>query len=403
MTLAEIPLVLILAGLGAYLVLAGADFGAGFWDLTARGRGGARVREHTHRAMAPVWEANHVWLIFVLVVCWTAYPTAFGSIFSTLFVPLLLAAIGIILRGASYAVRSGGENPTATAVFSASSIVTPFALGATIGGIASRRVPTGNAEGDLFTTWLNPTSITIGVLAVAASAYLAAVYLAADAKRTHSVELTRAFRSRALVAGGVAGALAIAGLAVVRADAEPLFDGLTRGAGLAAVIVSVLGGVATLALVWRARYEWARFSAALAVAAIVAGWGFGHGSELLPGLTVQEAAAGDATLEALLIGIAAGLVLLVPSLFLLYRLVLRGRFDPQDAVEAVPEPGRHVRTTRPGWGRSAAVVALIAAGVPLTLFADGVLFALGVVSMLAFIPAAFALLVSGDTLGEPGL
>ena len=149
MSLAEVPAVLILAGLAAYVGLAGADFGAGFWDLTARA-GADRVREHTHRALAPVWEANHVWLIFVLVVCWTAYPEAFGSIFSTLAAPLLLAAIGIILRGASYAARSAGESPTASAVFSLSSIVTPFALGAAIGAIASGRVPTGNAAGDLF-------------------------------------------------------------------------------------------------------------------------------------------------------------------------------------------------------------------------------------------------------------
>ncbi|MGI8806069.1 MAG: cytochrome d ubiquinol oxidase subunit II [Thermoleophilaceae bacterium] len=398
MSLAEVPAVLILAGLAAYVGLAGADFGAGFWDLTARA-GADRVREHTHRALAPVWEANHVWLIFVLVVCWTAYPEAFGSIFSTLAAPLLLAAIGIILRGASYAARSAGESPTASAVFSLSSIVTPFALGAAIGAIASGRVPTGNAAGDLFASWLNPTSIAIGTLAVATSAYLAAVYLAGDAHRIGSPELLRAFRSRALGAGVAAGILALVGIAVVAADAERLFDGLTRGAGLAAVIVSALGGIATLALVARGRYGPARFSAALAVATIVAGWGLAQAPELLPGLTIEEAAAGEATLVALLIGVAAGLVILIPSLALLFGLVLRGRFDAAADVATVPAE-RAAAPGGPGRRRGAAVIGLIALGVPLTLLADGVLFALGVVLMLAFVAAAFAVLVSPETLSE---
>ncbi|CAN5712764.1 hypothetical protein BH24ACT25_BH24ACT25_02580 [soil metagenome] len=398
MSLAEVPAVLILLGVAAYLALAGADFGAGFWDLTARA-GADRVRKHTHRALAPVWEANHVWLIFVLVVCWTAYPEAFGSIFSTLAAPLLLAAIGIVLRGASYAARSAGESPTASAVFSLSSIVTPFALGAAIGAIASGRVPTGNAAGGLFSSWLNPTSIAIGTLAVATSAYLAAVYLAGDARRIGSPELLRAFRARALGAGVAAGILALAGIAVVAADAERLFDGLTQGAGLAAVIVSALGGVATLLLVARGRYGPARFSAALAVAAIVAGWGLAQAPELLPGLTIEEAAAGDATLVALLIGVAAGFVILVPSLALLFGLVLRGRFDAA-AAAAAPTQRPAAASAGRGRGRAVAVAGLIVLGVPLTLLADGVLFALGVVLMLAFVAAAFALLVSPEALDQ---
>ena len=169
-------------------MLGGADFGAGFWFLVSgRGQIETTVREHTFHAMAPVWEANHVWLIFVLVVCWTAYPVAFGSIVSTLAVPLFLAAVGIIMRGTAYALRSGNPSPRQDSaigvVFSLSSVVTPFALGAAIGGIASGRVPVGNAEGDLFSSWLNPTSVLIGAMAVATSAYMAAVFLAADAAR----------------------------------------------------------------------------------------------------------------------------------------------------------------------------------------------------------------------------
>src|SRR5881392_2180687 len=167
-------MVFICVGLVLYVVLGGADFGAPIWQVTAgRGSFGEKIREHAHKSMAPVWEANHVWLIFVLTVVWTAYPKAFGSIASTLCVALLIAAVGIIFRGAAYALRSGAsslaEQTTIDTAFGISSVITPFALGAAIGGIASGRVPVGNAAGNLFTSWLNPTSILIGVLAVARS------------------------------------------------------------------------------------------------------------------------------------------------------------------------------------------------------------------------------------------
>jgi len=166
--------------------------------------------------MGPVWEANHVWLIFVLVVCWTAYPTAFASIASTLAIPLFIAGIGIVFRGTAYALRSGTANAEeqrmVEVAFAASSILTPFALGAVIGGIASGRVPVGNAKGDLVTSWLNPMSITLGALAVATAAYLAAVYLAADAVRVGRPELAEAFRVRALVMAVVAVIMVLAQL-----------------------------------------------------------------------------------------------------------------------------------------------------------------------------------------------
>jgi len=167
-----LPLIFALAGLAFYAVLAGADFGAGFWELTAgRGEGADEIRDHAHAGMAPVWEANHVWLIFVLTVVWTAYPAAFGSIASTLSIPLFVAGIGIVLRGGAYAMRAGAaslrEQRAVDMLFSVSSILTPFALGTAIGGIASQRVPVGNATGSLVRSWLNPTSVTIGVLAVA--------------------------------------------------------------------------------------------------------------------------------------------------------------------------------------------------------------------------------------------
>jgi len=340
---AEIPVILMLVGLAAYVVLGGADFGAGLWELSARGAGAKALRDHTHRAMAPVWEANHVWLIFVLTMCWTVYPTAFASIASTLSIPLFLAAVGIILRGASYALRAGTDTPreegALSLLFVAASFLTPFALGTMVGGIASGRVPVGNAAGDEITSWLNPTSLLIGALAVATSAYLAGVYLAGDATRMGSREVAEAFRRRALVAGLVAGALALAGGPfVLHSDARELYDGLTSGAGLVAVLASAAAGAVTLALVSARRFEPARLSAAAAVTAIVAGWGLAQEPTFLPNLTIEEAAASDATITAVLIGFGAGALVLVPSLAFLFRLVLTGRFDPAAPLK-VQEPG----------------------------------------------------------------
>src|SRR4051794_12165405 len=190
-------MVIVLIGLVLYVVLGGADFGAAVWQmLSGRGPHAAELREHAHESMAPVWEANHVWLIFVLTVMWTAFPVALGSIASTLAVPLFIAAIGIILRGAAYALRAGTSSPAQVKVIdmvsAISSVLAPFAPGAAVGGIASGRVPVGNARGNLITSWINPTSVVIGVLAVVTSAYLAAVFLAADAVRRDEPELAAA-------------------------------------------------------------------------------------------------------------------------------------------------------------------------------------------------------------------
>jgi cytochrome bd ubiquinol oxidase subunit II len=328
--MAEVCLALAILGLTAYAVLGGADFGAGFWDLTAGGaeRGG-RPRGLIQRSMSPVWEANHVWLIFVLVLLWTAFPPFFGSITSTLYVPLLLAAGGIILRGTAFAVRGQAatinEARTFGAVFASSSVLVPFCLGAALGGIASGRVPVGNALGPPMESWLNGTSILVGVLAVVTGAYLAAVYLAGDAAKLGEQDLADYFRGRALIAGVVAGVVAIGGLAVLRSDARSLYDGLTSGGGLVCVLASGVFGAGTLALVWARRFELARAASAGAVACIAVGWAFAQSPYLLPGeLTLDQAAADDATLTALLISVAAGLLVLVPSLVLLYRLVLRG-------------------------------------------------------------------------------
>jgi cytochrome bd ubiquinol oxidase subunit II len=332
---AELVTAVMFAGLTAYAVLGGADFGAGFWDLTAGGaQRGARLRGLVKRSMGPVWEANHVWLIFVLVIFWTAFPSAFATVMSTLYVPLFLAALGIIFRGAAFAVR--GEAATIAearvmgAVFALSSVLTPFFLGAAVAAVASGQVPPPPGGGAPFEAWTNATSIYGGVLAVGIGAYLAAVFLVADAERSELPDLVAAFRARALGSAAVVGALAIAGIFVVREDARPLYDGLTSGIGLAAVLASVAAGVVTLVLLRRGAYGIARFSSTAAVGALIAGLGVAQHPDLLPGvMTLDQAAAGDATLVPLLGVVVLAAVVLVPSLGYLYKLTLRGTLDSE--------------------------------------------------------------------------
>ena len=341
----ELPLIFALQGVALYAILAGADFGAGIWQLLAgRGQRAARIRDHAHHSMAPVWEANHVWLIFVLVVVWTGYPQAFASMASTLAVALTAAGLGIVLRGVAYALRSASAGDAETRAIdtlsAVGSVVAPFALAAAAGGIASLRVPVGNAAGDLWSSWLNPTSLMAGVLALLSSAYLAAVYLAADARRDDDEEMAAAFRRRALVAGAAAGVAAVAGGLIVRSDARWIFDRLVESPAVLCVGVSLLAGVATLALVWRWRLGAARISAAVAVAAVVFGWGLAQNPILLDGLTVREAAAPDNVMTLLVISILAGGLILFPSLALLFRLALRGSFSaPPTVVRGAPLAG----------------------------------------------------------------
>jgi cytochrome d ubiquinol oxidase subunit II len=377
-----LPLLFVLAGLTLYTVLAGADLGTGLWHLTA-GRD-HHLRSRIYSSIGPVWEANHVWLIFVLTVMWTAYPQVFAAVCITLVVPLFLAAVGIILRGTAYALHGASRGPDdhreIDTVFGLSSILTPFALGAAIGGVASGRVP-ANGAGNEVTSWLNPTSVLIGVLAVVLGAYLAAVQLAADSVRVGDDVAAAAFRRRAMVSGVLAGAVALGGLAVLRSDARRLYEGLTHGAGLGCVIVSVLFGVGTLGLVRARRLDQARFAAAAAVAVLIVGWALAQRPYLLPGLTVQQAAAPTATLVAVVIAVVAGGIIVFPALGLLFGLVLRGRLD-----RPRPAPGAPVRPARPARTRLSARAALacfVAGAAFLVLGPDGALLAAGVVLLLA--------------------
>jgi cytochrome d ubiquinol oxidase subunit II len=396
MHLYYIPLIFALVGLALYTVLAGADFGAGIWQLTAGGGPRAEeIRNHAHESMAPVWEANHVWLVFVLTVVWTAYPSAFGSIASTLSVALFIAGVGIILRGATYALRSGTRTPREVraidTVFAVASILTPFALGAAVGGIACGRVPVGNAAGHLFSSWTGPTSILIGALAVASAAYLAAVFLSADAVRLGETELERQFRLRALIAGLLAGALALGGLVELHAQAHRLYHRLLAGPGLPAFVVSVSAGVTAIALVWRRRYELARYTAALAVAALIAGWALAQQPVFLTGLTIRQAAAPHDTLVVVIVAVLAGGAILFPSLGLLFRLVLRGGFDASaEGVAAPARPARALITaSAPGLLARCAGACLVAGFGLLTVANAPWAHGIGVSSLLGFVVLGF--------------
>ena len=325
-------------GVTAYAVFGGADFGAGFWSLLARRD--RRVRNLIDWAIGPVWEANHVWLIFVLVVLWTGFSSAFEAIFSTLFIPLSLAALGIVLRGGGFAfhttARRLGGREASELLFGLSSVLTPFFLGTVVGAVAGGRVPIGNATGDLVTSWLNPLSLLIGALFVSTSAYLAAVFLVSDARRAGAADLQRYFTIRALLAAVIAGVLAVAGIVALHADARYLYDGLT-GKALPLVIVSALCGAAVLVLLGRGHARGPRVLAAGAVTAVVWGWGVAQHPYLLPKvLTIDDAAAPSATLTAVLIVFGVAVVLVVPAMGLLFTLAQRSLIE--EGERPAPEP-----------------------------------------------------------------
>ena len=332
MSKADAVAVVLLVGIAFYAVFGGADFGAGFWSLfSGGGERGERRRALVDWAIGPVWEANHVWLIFILVVSWTAFSEAFSSIFSTLFIPLTLAALGIVLRGSGFAFHRLAAGPRERRIahlsFGIASFLTPFFMGTVVGAIASERVPVGNAEGDPLTSWLNPVSLLIGALFVATGVYLASVFLVSDARRAGDEELEHDFTVRALGAGAVAGVIAIPGLLVFRDDARYVYDGLV-GDALPLVIVSAVCGAGVLVLLHRRARRGARELAVAAVVAVIAGWGVAQEPYLLPQvLTIEGAAAPSTTLTEVLVVFGIAVLLVLPSIGLLYTLTQRGALE----------------------------------------------------------------------------
>jgi len=328
-------------GATLYAVFGGADFGAGLWTLlSGTSERGRRARGLVDWAIGPVWEANHVWLIFVLVVLWTSFPDAFASVMSTLFIPLSLAALGIVLRGSGFAFHKQARRLRyrrfAEHLFDVSSLLTPFFMGTVVGAIASGEVPVGNAAGDPVSSWTGAAPLITGALFVATGAYLSAVFLVSDARRAGDQDLERYFAARALGAAVVAGAIAIAGLAIYHADARYVYDGLV-GDALPLVIVSVVCGAGVLAILWRGGRRGARPLAIGAVVAVIWGWGVAQHPYLLPkSLTISQGAAGQPTLEATLIVFAIAVVVVLPSLGFLYTLTQRSVLEEGDSAHRHP-------------------------------------------------------------------
>jgi cytochrome d ubiquinol oxidase subunit II len=316
-----------------YALFGGADFGGGFWDLTAGWDDrGQRPRDVIQRSLTPVWEANHVWLIFVLVVLWTAFPSAFSAIFTTLYVPIALAALGIVLRGAGFAFRKSivglRERRAMGATFAISSVLTPFFMGTVVGAIAAGHVPAGG-NGDAFSSWLQPLPLLVGAMFVASGAYLAAVFLVGDARRVDDTEMERYFERRALGAALVAGAFALAGLFALHSEARYVFDRLTSE-GLPLAIFSLLCGGALLAVLLRGGRRPLRPLAAGAVIAVIWGWGVAQFPYLLPtSLRIDQAAAPDATMTIVFIVFAAAAMVVLPSLALLYTLTQKDLLEAE--------------------------------------------------------------------------
>jgi cytochrome bd ubiquinol oxidase subunit II len=341
MSKADAAAVILWIGATLYAVFGGADFGAGLWDLVAGdAEQGERPRGLIERSLTPVWEANHVWLIFILVVLWTAFPEAFGAVMSTLYVPLALAALGIVLRGAGFAFRKSVESQQGRramgAAFALSSVLTPFFMGTVVGAVAAGEVPAAGG-GDAFASWIAPLPLLVGALFVASGAYLAAVFLIADAGHRGEPELERYFTRRALLAAAVAGALAAAGLLALHDEARYVYGRLT-GEALPLVAVSALCGLAVIGLLLR-RARGAEGSPSapgkamrpLSVAAVVAviwGWGVAQFPYLLPtSLTIGRSAAPDPTLDAVLVVFAVAVVVVLPALGLLYWLSQRDMLE----------------------------------------------------------------------------
>jgi cytochrome d ubiquinol oxidase subunit II len=329
----------LLVAIAAYAVFGGADFGAGFWDLTARGsETGAAPRGVIERSIGPVWEANHVWLIFIFVFTWSAFPTAYESITLTMFVPLTIAALGIVLRGASFAFRKAVMTVRFRGIFGGafalSSVLVPFCFGAIAGGIASGHVPGGGKAGDPVDSWLNPTSLVTGVLAIVVAAYLAAMYLVWNARRAGQADMAEYFRRRAVVTAVVAAVVAAIAFLVLRSKAPHVFDGLTSRA-LPLVVLSVVCGFAALVLLIRDAARGARVPAVVAVAGIIGSWGVAQWPYILPeSLTVSDAAAPTGTLTALLVAVGLAVLVVLPGFVLLYMLDQR-QLLPEEGVEDI--------------------------------------------------------------------
>jgi len=326
--LPEIVGLVAMAALLAYTVLGGADFGGGIWDLLARGPRAAEQRAVIAQAMGPVWEANHVWLIFVIVILFTAYPAAFAALNVALFWPLHLLLVGVVLRGAAFVFRAHGHEAAGAPlgwgrIFGAASAITPVLLGACLGAVSTGRIRVRHGvvlPGSEW-AWLSAFALATGLLTLAICAYLAAVYLTLETEG----EVREDFRRRALAMWVLGGVISIGTLLLAAVEAPRLWQGLMLTRRGVVVLLGILLAPASALALWQRRFGWARALAAAQVCMLLAGWALAQWPYIVyPDLTLHGAAAPAATLRALLATLPVGLALLIPSLVLLF-VVFKGR------------------------------------------------------------------------------
>jgi cytochrome d ubiquinol oxidase subunit II len=332
-TKADVVAVILWVGVTLYALFGGADFGGGMWDLLAgQSERGERARRLIDRSIAPVWEANHVWLIFVLVVLWTAFPPVFSAVMTTLYIPLALAALGIVLRGSGFAFRHALPGPVrrpATRVFGISSVLTPFFLGTVVGAVASGEVPAEGA-GDPTGSWTGVLPLLTGVMFVAVAAYIAAVFLVRDAGAAGDDDLQVYFIRRALAMAVIGGAAAVAGIFALHEHARYVYDGLTEWPGIALVILSGICGLVALGLLMSGRIlSWGVRPAAVgAVVTVVWGYFAAAFPYMLPtSTTISGAAGASATLTTVMVVFGVAAVTCVPAIGLLYVLQQRSALE----------------------------------------------------------------------------
>jgi cytochrome d ubiquinol oxidase subunit II len=323
--------------LNAYVLLGGADFGGGVWDLLATGPRRSRQREVIAHAIGPIWEANHVWLILAIVLTFACFPPVYARLGTVLHIPLTLMLVGIVLRGSAFTFRTYDSQHDAVQrrwgrIFASASLITPVLLGVSIGAVASGRVgaKTEGSFADRFVEpWLTPFALSVGLLALALFAFLAAVFLTLE---TRDRELSDDFRRRAL-GSGVAVFLASLIVLLLAGDAAPLVrSGLLDSPwAIPLHLATGLSAVAGFAALWYRRYRLARLAAGLQVSLIFWGWPLAQYPFLLPpGFTIRDSAAPDTTLRATLIVLSLGAVVLLPSLWYLFQVFKTVPADPGD-------------------------------------------------------------------------
>ena len=339
-TLVALAVLSLLVGLSMYAVFAGADFGGGVWDLLAFGERKDEQRSAISRAMGPVWEANHVWIIFLIVVLFTAFPKAFAALCIGLFAPLSLVLLGMILRGAGFVLRAHAEDEPLVQrylglVFSVSSLITPFALGWCAGVVAAGALQPDGQGGWQMVPWselLAPFPIVTGLLAVCICSYIAATFLTVETAGA----LREDFRRRALIAGGGVALFSALGLPLAWSEAPELSHELLHGRGLPFVVAAGVLAVAGLLVTRTGAGRASRAVAVGFVLCVVWGWGAAQWPyAITPVLTFRQAASSDAMLEVYLVCLGAGAAILVPSLLLLWR-----TFGGQLPASEAPEDGR---------------------------------------------------------------